>query len=528
MSATIEAVLRLRDQLSAPLRSAAGSLTDATQSVNSLDNSLKNAAASADGMKGKLAGALGAIGVGIGFKEILSLSSNFEDTALSIAGNIKAFDLAPTFTEAKDAASKALVTINDMAAKLPGEAEDYIQVFKTALPAAIRSGLTDIKQVSEFTSKLTAVAVSNQIDAAQAGADLMRMLSGQAGMDNRTWMALAPHIKVTTDLLKHNSKELKGLGVGSEIVAEKFNKLDISVRRNLIESALGRFDEQMKDAGDTYSSKMGELTSRVKELLRLASEPMFEAAKDALTKINKYLEDNKDLLKDQLQNFMQIATDYIPKIADGIGWVVKHAEEIKDAMVVAMDLWIASTTLSALNNVLGVFQKMAAAATTIGAMQLGTGGGYGPAMTVGTRLASWGRIGAGYGARALAGTASAAALGAGAFLYSKEANADEDFQLVTARQRMEDQRAKEEAAALEAANAELEASVADRFNLDKYKSPEKKPPKFDFRNSRFDIKQQFAEGFDQDRIAVAFASDLARVGEMKLQSAVGMRSGFVR
>ena len=40
----------------------------------------------------------------------------------------------------------------------------------------------------------------------------------------------------------------------------------------------------------------------------------------------------------------------------------------------------------------------------------------------------------------------------------------------------------------------------------------------DFRYSRFDISQKFEEGFDPDRIAVAFADDLSRAGEHKLQS----------
>lgn len=44
------------------------------------------------------------------------------------------------------------------------------------------------------------------------------------------------------------------------------------------------------------------------------------------------------------------------------------------------------------------------------------------------------------------------------------------------------------------------------------------PPHFDFRGSKFDITQRFAEGFDPDRIAVAFANDLAMMGERKLQS----------
>lgn len=40
----------------------------------------------------------------------------------------------------------------------------------------------------------------------------------------------------------------------------------------------------------------------------------------------------------------------------------------------------------------------------------------------------------------------------------------------------------------------------------------------DFRFSKFEISQKFAEGFDPDRIAVAFASDLGKVGERKMQS----------
>lgn len=40
----------------------------------------------------------------------------------------------------------------------------------------------------------------------------------------------------------------------------------------------------------------------------------------------------------------------------------------------------------------------------------------------------------------------------------------------------------------------------------------------DFRNSRFDILQKFAEGYDPDRIAIAFTEDLARAAEVRLQS----------
>lgn len=43
-----------------------------------------------------------------------------------------------------------------------------------------------------------------------------------------------------------------------------------------------------------------------------------------------------------------------------------------------------------------------------------------------------------------------------------------------------------------------------------------------FNNNKFDIKQAFAEGFDPDRIAVAFANDLATLGERRQQAASGL------
>jgi len=45
-----------------------------------------------------------------------------------------------------------------------------------------------------------------------------------------------------------------------------------------------------------------------------------------------------------------------------------------------------------------------------------------------------------------------------------------------------------------------------------------KPPVNDFRGSTFNIKQAFAEGFDPDRIAVAFTQDLVALGERKIMS----------
>jgi hypothetical protein len=67
---------------------------------------------------------------------------------------------------------------------------------------------------------------------------------------------------------------------------------------------------------------------------------------------------------------------------------------------------------------------------------------------------------------------------------------------------------------------------AKQYALDRARMPERSAPserdkkQFNFPNARFDITQQFAEGFDPDRIAVAFANDLAAIGEMRTQSSL--------
>lgn len=71
-----------------------------------------------------------------------------------------------------------------------------------------------------------------------------------------------------------------------------------------------------------------------------------------------------------------------------------------------------------------------------------------------------------------------------------------------------------------AVSAEEAAREVARMHQRQKEATKERPPApyNDFRNSRFDITQKFAEGFDPDRIALAFTSDLAALGERKLQS----------
>ena len=102
------------------------------------------------------AGALGAIGVGVGIKEVISLSSDYEKQVLNIASKLRAFGFAGPFEEAELATRSALKSIEDLAAKLPGEAADYTTVFTQIMPKAIASGMTNMKDIVDLTARYTA------------------------------------------------------------------------------------------------------------------------------------------------------------------------------------------------------------------------------------------------------------------------------------------------------------------------------------------------------------------------------------
>ena len=81
-----------------------------------------------------------------------------------------------------------------------------------------------------------------------------------------------------------------------------------------------------------------------------------------------------------------------------------------------------------------------------------------------------------------------------------------------------DTRAEMKNAFLRAQKRKLKGEEADALAKKTAQGQRPGAPNFDFRGSRFQITQAFAEGFDPDRIAVAFANDLATLGERKLQS----------
>ena len=186
----VDLIFKVSDQASGPAKNIA----DRMGSVERTMAGVKTAAFA-------VGASMTAIGGGIAYaaKKAVDLGSKFEDTSLSIAGSLMAFDLAPNIQMAETAAVRALGNIDKMAAKLPGTTEDYVEVFKAGLPGAIAAGTTDLDKIADFTSRYTAVATANMVDAQQAGSDLSLMLTGVAGQQVAMFRKLQPLIGKTAE-----------------------------------------------------------------------------------------------------------------------------------------------------------------------------------------------------------------------------------------------------------------------------------------------------------------------------------------
>lgn len=488
---TVELLFQVSDQATGPSRNIASSF-----------DGLKSVALAAGA-------AVAAVGAGVlaVAKQAVELGSKFEDTSINIAGNIRAFDLAPTFDAATKSAANALDTIEAMAAKLPGETDQYVEVFKIALPKAIESGMSDIKAITDLTSRFTAVAVSGGVDAGQAGMDMFRMLAGQAGADVKMFTMLAPHLKMT---------------------AQQFNKLTAEARRLALDKSLGNFKEMMEAAGNTFSSKMGEAQSHIKTFIRLAGEPIFDAAVKALSAFNQYFSDNEKTLREIGKTVTTALVDGLRTTVDLMRDMYSIGKDVAGVFGTIYDR--GSFFFDALAKALPMVQAISGGKVALGAvgdfyanrrqeLEQSKRVPLSPEAAGQMELIHFREM-----------ELSKSLFGAAESLHGFESLAVDSQQEIL--RRIGETYPAGSAPFREAFESHVKALGYDVAGL----VPEAKagkptipggPKKADvvIENARFDIKQNFAEGYDPDRIAAAFVDQLGSATMYRTQSAFSGQPG---
>jgi hypothetical protein len=233
---------------------------------------------------------------------VTQIHSELESSRAVIAGSLAQFDRVKDFQSGLGEAERLLSLIRADAARLPGEAEEYIEVFRAGLPGVAQAvkGIQDVtnETITEFTNMFTAVGKSARIDAPQMGRDLALMLkvTGQAGAENRSFSTLLPVMqKVSGDFALN---------------AEKFNKMSQQARFSLLNAAIhtNAMQDMVKAMGDSWDATWGAFKANLKLWTRQSTQGLFEGLKKIVSTFND--------LSDRLQkiDFAKLADTWIGKV----------------------------------------------------------------------------------------------------------------------------------------------------------------------------------------------------------------------
>lgn len=257
--------------------------------------------------------------------------SRLEETVLGVAGALRAYEavgqttaqiatavraggnqielMSQAFQTAGDASRSIFRQMVSDAATLPGSAQDYVTAFSTALPAALSASRNaSLRAITQISNDFTAVALVNQIDAGQAGRDMMLMMQGAAGMDVRTWRLLQP-------LMHRTARDTAALS------AQQFNTLTGQQRFDAIRRALDAYMPLIHEFEGTWSTQMGTFQSLIDQFRLDMSGGIFEALKDGLKSVNTVLSSVLPLAGQLGGAFSLMLRNYVQPLSDRIATI---------------------------------------------------------------------------------------------------------------------------------------------------------------------------------------------------------------
>lgn len=443
------------------------------------------------------------------------VSARFEVSIRGIANTLQAMNISPGFATSTKKANELYEQLRTMAATLPGETQDYIDVFKLGLPMALAQGERDIKRFADVSAKFTAFAIDvGQMDMQQTGRDLARIIQGRA---------------LSTTAMFRKLQTMPALGM---MEAKDWNKLLPTERIKLLYEAVGQASTGFEDMKHSADAVMGTFKSLVDMIFfQKGGSPLFQSVLRIVERINRILQDNNNKI-----------TTAVSLINQRLGWALEGA-------AIKISGWVTSA-ISFVDQLRTADSIIAKVARTAYRISKAMGGGPATwAYDLAKETVQTGRQAAEADERARAiekrtqaDTAIERAGRAGETLLLRAASAA-GLPAADQTAAFEELAKSPEARAVGGRAFEAALSVYGKLPTERVQelwdvastpiipresrdstrtqgAPKERASTInDFRFSKFDIRQEFAEGFDPDRIAVAFASDLAKLGEMRMQSA---------
>lgn len=226
--------------------------------------------------------ALTAFAAGFAVKEIAKIGSDFEQTRIQVAGFFTALGQSTDFDSALGDADEAMQMISAAAATLPGEAEEYQQVFMDTFSFVKGAVGGTIKEMTDFTNQLTAIGKAGKMDAGQIAREADELLSpgkGRAMTRNRLWMQLLPLMR-----------RLEGQ---AHLTSEEFNAMTETKRADLMRRSFAGLQPMLLASAKTFDAMWGAAVSGAKKFVRVGTAGLFEKIKRALMQLNGLFFDEK-------------------------------------------------------------------------------------------------------------------------------------------------------------------------------------------------------------------------------------------
>lgn len=204
------------------------------------------------------------------------------------------------FEQGRQAARGLIQDMNRMAAVLPGEANDYMQAFSTALPFMSQArGMTD-QRAARLSSYLTAGGIAGGVDAEQSSRDLMQFLTTGPHMTDRSW------VEVWSQYATRN---------GRRVSAEQIRSMNTTQRVEVLENIANQLQPMMDATGDSYEALKGTLNSFKHELYLFITEPIFDSWKGVLRALGLQFEALRLTVGPVARVFSEVVAEQINRLA---------------------------------------------------------------------------------------------------------------------------------------------------------------------------------------------------------------------
>ena len=440
----------------------------------------------------------------------------YEQAISATSAAMYTMGISPSMEVAEASASRLFTTMRKLAAKLPGEAADYVEVFQRTIPKAIASGMRDTQKYAEFVSKYTAVAIQRGVGAKVAASNLQLMLQGTARSATKMAAILSDYTGKTVQQIMEMSKP---------------------ARFALLQDAVEKASAGMSAAMNKADAVFGELKTHQEDLYRIGGQPLFDSAVGSAKDLNAWLEKNKiaitDLTKtiarpfaDTLRGLVVLMTQFSDKVLGVFGGSaattnspqarLREIQEFASSWKAGIPIYGTYRIVKEageMQRIMDDVEKSAEEARLISE----AGKLYKPReAALGLSVDPKGSI-----AKMAEQTETLFRFG----MFDRAGKRQDEAATEFLRYKGVSAESRQKVHDILMAHG-IFRPIADELAEDISRSPKDRAASYnDFRYSRFDIRQEFAEGFDPDRIAVAFATDLGKMATAKLGAASSMPGG---